>query len=93
MANVGSGITMISAGGCAGAGPSSGLSGWNRTSGAVTNAIPLTVNRRGAAPVTGTIEIVSPILACSVAASCWSSTTLPGRESALQEPHCARCAR
>ena len=35
------------AGGWAGAGPSSGFSGWNRTSGAVTSATPLTRKRTG----------------------------------------------
>ena len=38
------------AGGCAGAGPSSGFSGWKSTSGAVTSATPLTRSRRGRAP-------------------------------------------
>ena len=41
-AKVSSGRIAMCAGGWAGAGPSSGLSGWKSTSGAVTSAMPLT---------------------------------------------------
>ena len=69
----------MSAGGWAGAGPSSGLSGWNSTSGAVTSAMPLTRSRIGFAPRRGVSATVSPGCTCSVAASCWSKTISPGR--------------
>ena len=78
-AKVPSGMIATFAGGCAGAGPSCGLSGWKRRSGAVTSATPPTRKRRGAPPGLLRIATVSPIRARSVAASCWSSTTWPGR--------------
>jgi hypothetical protein len=62
------------AGGCAGAGPSSGLSGWNSWSGAVTSPTPPTRSRTGRAPFRGVRVIVSPGCTWSVAANCWSST-------------------
>ena len=48
------------AGGCAAAGPLSGLSGWKSTSGAVTRAIPPTRSRTGLAPRRGVSATVSP---------------------------------
>ena len=71
----------MSDGGCAGAGPSSGFSGWKRTSGDVTSATPVTRRRSGRTPRRGASAIVSPTRACSVAASCWSSTTPPSRSA------------
>jgi len=59
-ANVPMGRIATSAGGCAGAGPESGFSGWKRTSAAVTSAIPETRNDTGFTPVLGVSEIVSP---------------------------------
>ena len=69
-ANVASGRMAMSAGGWAGAGPSSGLSGWKSASGAVTSAIPLTRNRIGVEPRRGVKVTMSPGCTCSVAASC-----------------------
>jgi len=56
-------MTAMSDGGCAGAGPRRGLSGWNRTSGAVTSETPLTVSFRAGAPLRAVIATVSPIRA------------------------------
>ena len=49
-ANVPTGMIAALAGGCAGAGPSSGFSGWKTTSGAVISATPETRKRCGRAP-------------------------------------------
>ena len=86
-------MIAMSAGGCAGAGPSSGFSGWKRTSGAVTSATPLTRNRCGGAPGRGVSVTVSPSCACSVAASCWSSTISPGRSDPRRKRKVWRCAQ
>ena len=40
-------------------------------------------------PLPEPTEIVSPILACSVAASCWSSTTPPAAKRPLEHAQCA----
>ncbi len=93
VANVSNGITMISAGGCAGAGPRSGLRGWNSTSGAVTSATPLTTKLVGATPPTGVIVMRSPTAACSVAASCWSSTTWPSLKPPCRNRIVCMCVR
>src|SRR5882672_6218260 len=69
------GMIATSAGGDAGAGPSSGISGWKRVSPAETTATPVTFSGTGFAPARGDISTVSPTPACRVAASCWSSTT------------------
>ena len=69
-ANVSSGRIAAFAGGWAGAGPSSGLSGWKTTSGAVISATPETRKRCAGTPARARKETVSPIRACSVAASC-----------------------
>jgi len=60
VANVVKGRIATSAGGWAGAGPSSGLRGWKSWSPAVTSAIPLTCSRRGFAPRLGVRTTVSP---------------------------------
>jgi len=72
-------------GGWAGAGPSSGLSGWKSMSGAVTSATPLTRKRRGAVPARVISATVSPGVTWRVAASCWSNTTSPGRSEPLRK--------
>ncbi len=81
------------AGGCAGAGPSSGLSGWNSWSGAVTSAMPLTRSRTGRAPRRGVSVTVSPGCTCSVAASCWSRTISPGLSEPRRKRNVSMCAR
>src|SRR5207253_2422385 len=55
-ANVPVARTAMFAGGCAGAGPASGFSGWKRTSGAVASAAPLTRKRCGRARGRGDAE-------------------------------------
>ena len=77
-ANVAIGRIAAFAGGCAGAGPSSGFSGWNTMSGAVISATPETRKRSGRAPGRAVSETTSPMCAWSVAAICWSSTIAPG---------------
>ena len=60
VAKVSNGRIAMSAGGCAGAGPISGLSGWKSWSAAVTSAIPLTRSRMGLAPRRGVSVTRSP---------------------------------
>ena len=75
LTNDANGMIAMSAGGDAGAGPSSGISGWKSVSADETTATPVTFNGTGFAPARGESRTVSPTPACSVAASCWSSTT------------------
>lgn len=59
-ANVPTVMTAISTGGCAGAGPSNGLSGWKRMSPAVTTEIPLKRSRTGGRPAFAVKLTMSP---------------------------------
>ncbi len=59
-ANVPTVVTAISTGGCAGAGPSNGFSGWKRTSPALTTEMPLTRSRTGGRPGRAVKDTMSP---------------------------------
>ena len=83
-ANVASGRIAALDGGCAGAGPSCGLSGWNTVSGAVISATPETRNRCGRAPGRGVIVTVSPDLRLEGGGELLVEHDLSGREAALE---------
>ena len=89
--NVSYGTIATSTGGCAGAGPTSGFSGWKSVSPAVTFAIPLTGRRTGGRPFRVVSRISSPTCAWSVAASCWSSTRPPERSAPWSMRKAAKC--